>query len=211
MYVEFSTRTDTWGQPHILASGLGTYQRGQLPAALILDGADQPHVVYTDGSHLDETFLSSGTWSTPLQIAAGTPFHPALAADATGAIYASWLDSGASPSIMYSRRAPGGTWSAIETVATGALNGIGHDVDQGPSIVVTPNGKIAVSYVTALPEQHAKLMIRTASGWALDQQSVEDYTHAPQVYAHGEDLYQFLGHDANIHFGYRAHLAGQKD
>jgi hypothetical protein len=29
------------------------------------------------------------------------------------------------------------------------------------------------------------------------------------VYAHGEDVYQFLGHDVNIHFGYRAHLAGQ--
>jgi len=40
-----------------------------------------------------------------------------------------------------------------------------------------------------MPEQHAKLMIRTASGWTLDQQSVEDYTHAPQVYARGEDLY----------------------
>ena len=73
VYVEFSTRTDTWGQPHILASGLGTYQRGQLPAALILDGADQPHVVYTDGSHLDETFLSSGTWSSLSRQTPGKP------------------------------------------------------------------------------------------------------------------------------------------
>src|SRR5262249_32359786 len=31
---------------------------------------------------------------------------------------------------------------------------------------------------------------------------------SPQAYARGEDLYQFLGHDANIHFGYRAHVAG---
>src|SRR5262249_9918044 len=83
-----------------------------------------------------------------------------------------------------------------------------HDVDQGPSIVVTPAGKIAVSYVSAFPEQHAKLMIRTASGWTLDRQSVEDYAHSPQAYARGEDVYQFLGHDANIHFGYRAHLSG---
>jgi len=207
VYVEFSTKTDTWGTPTVVASGLGTYQRGQLPAALVLDGADRPHVVYTDGAHLSEVVRTGSSWSAPVQLATGTPFHPTVAADAAGVIHAAWLDSAAA-SIRYARRATDGTWSQPETVTTGALSGTGHDVDQGPSIVVTPNGKIAVSFVSAFPEQHAKLMIRTASGWTLDRQTVEDYAHAPQVYAHGEDLYQFLGHDANIHFGYRAHLAG---
>src|SRR5262249_44875918 len=209
VYVEFSTKTDTWSQTTIVASGLGTFQRGQLPASLVLDGADRPHVAYTDGTHLWEIVRTGSTGSAPVQLATGAPFHPALAADGAGAIHAAWLDSAAaSPSIMYARRAPDGTWSQPETVTTGALSGTGHDVDQGPSIVVTPAGKIAVSYVSAFPEQHAKLMIRTPSGWALDRQSVEDYAHSPQAYARGEDLYQFLGHDANIHFGYRAHLAG---
>ncbi|MDX6476015.1 MAG: hypothetical protein QOH95_1526, partial [Gaiellaceae bacterium] len=209
LYVTYSTVSDTWGQPQEVATNIGTLARGQLPAALVLDGADRPHVVYSDGTHLSEIVLNGGTWSAPVQIAAGTPFHPALAADAAGAIYAAWLDNGASPAILYARRAPDGTWSPVETVATDALSGQGHDVDQGPSVVVTPNGKIAVSYTSAMPEQHAKLTTRTASGWSLDQQPIEDFTHAPQVYAHGEDLYQVLGHDANIHFGYRAHLAGQ--
>src|SRR5262249_39386920 len=75
VYVSFSTTTDTWGQPRVIATNLGTNQRGQLPAAVILDSADQPHVVYTDGAHLFETFLNAGTWSAPVQIATGTPFH----------------------------------------------------------------------------------------------------------------------------------------
>jgi fibronectin type 3 domain-containing protein len=209
MYVTYSTVTDTWGVPQVIGSGTGTLARGRLPAAVVLDGADHPHVIYSDNTHLWEVASNGTTWSARVPIAAGIPSHPALAADAAGALYASWLDSGPTPAILYSRRAPDGTWSAIETVATGVLAGLGHDVDQGPSIVVTPNGKIAVSYETAMPEQHAKLAIRTASGWVVDQQIVEDYAHDPQVYAHGEDLYQFLGHDVNIHFGYRAHLAGQ--
>jgi hypothetical protein len=208
LYVTYSTVTDTWGQPRVIGSGIGSHARGQLPAAIVLDGADHPHVVYADSTHLWEIASNGIAWTAPVQIAAGSPSHPTLAADAGGALYASWLDSGATPAIRYSRRGPDGTWSAPETVASGVLSGPGHDVDQGPSIVVTPNGKIAVSYVSALPEQHAKLAIRTASGWVVDQQTVEDYAHAPQVYAHGEDLYQFLGHDVNIHFGYRAHLAG---
>ena len=209
LYVTFSTVTNTWGQPQVVGTNTGTLARGQLPAAIVLDNADQPHILYSDGTHLTELVRNGSTWSAPVQVATGAPFHPALAADAAGAIYAVWHDGGATPSIMYARRAPDGTWSTPETVATAALAGVGHDVDQGPSIVVTPNGKIAVSYVSAMPEQHAKLMRRTASGWVLDQQTAEDFTHAPQVYAHGEDLYQFLGHDSNIHFGYRAHLAGR--
>jgi hypothetical protein len=34
------------------------------------------------------------------------------------------------------------------------------------------------------------------------------YTHTPQIYGRGDDIYAFLGHDVNINFGYAYHLAG---
>ena len=35
------------------------------------------------------------------------------------------------------------------------------------------------------------------------------YTHTPQIYARGDDVYVFLGHDARIRFGYVYKLRGQ--
>jgi hypothetical protein len=35
------------------------------------------------------------------------------------------------------------------------------------------------------------------------------YTHSPQLFGRGNDVYLFLGHDANIHFGYLVQRAGK--
>ena len=96
-----------------------------------------------------------------------------------------------------------------ETVATAALAGVGHDVDQGPSIVVTPNGKIAVSYVSAMPEQHAKLMSPYCLELDLDQQTRRGlHARAAGVRARRGPV-PVPRPRLNIHFGYRAHLAGR--
>ena len=50
---------------------------------------------------------------------------------------------------------------------------------------------------------------RTPSGWVADNPPTDVYTHPPTLYARGDDVYVFLGHDASLHYAYLYHLNGQ--
>ena len=55
-----------------------------------------------------------------------------------------------------------------------------------------------------------RIRYRTTSGsWVLDTLPANLFTHAPQIYGQGNDIYAFLGHDNQIRLGYQYHLSGQ--
>jgi chitodextrinase len=218
VYQTFSPATDTWGPAQVIGTGaspiVSDFKR-EGNVALLLDGNDVPHVVYMAGSSVMYTNRVGGSWSMPVALSTGgSPLHPQLAADASGAFYLSWLADGTSPAIDYKRRDPNGTWGATEVVASSDVLSNSNS-DQGPSIVVTSAGVPYVLYVSAkrtwtngADYGAIQVKYRTGSGWTFDPVPTDILTHTPQIYAQGNDIYAFLGHDTSIHFGYAYHLAG---
>jgi hypothetical protein len=215
-YRTFSTATDTWGPATAIGSGLfvpdgyfKNLKRSNNEDSIALDANDVPHVVYATPSTIYYRNRSGGTWSAPQTVwNGGMPLHPQLAFGRDGTLHLSWLDNSASPSIDYARLPPAGTWQGREIVNASDVqqNDTG---DQGPSIVVTASGAPYVLWISPRGTSGVRIAYRTPSGsWASDTPPTNLYTHAPQIYASGDDVYAFLGHDDQIRLGYARHPAG---
>jgi hypothetical protein len=215
-YRTFSPATDSWGAPTVIASGVNanfyTIKRSRNAAALALDNADNPSVVYASGASLVYRARIGGSWTAPTTISnGGFPVHPQFAFDAAGNLYLAWLDDNqpTSASIRYLQRTAGGTWLPQETVADSSVVQDNSTGDQGPSMVVTASGRPYVLWITPRGSSWIRIKYRTPSGWSADDPASNLYTHAPQIYAKGDDVYAFLGHDDQIRFGYDYHPSGQ--
>jgi hypothetical protein len=66
-----------------------------------------------------------------------------------------------------------------------------------------------VLYVSGLPASAVRVRHRDGGAWTLDPTPSDFFTHTPQIYTQGNDVYAFLGHDSAIRFAYAYHLAGQ--
>ncbi|HZS24751.1 MAG TPA: Ig-like domain-containing protein [Gaiellaceae bacterium] len=218
VYQTFSTVTDTWGPTEAVgtnAAPITSFLLREGDATLVLGNDDVPRIVYSTGSSLVYRSRAGGTWSAPVTVASGgTPIHPQLACGLDGTLYLAWLQDGTSPTIDYASLAPGGTWSAVEQVASSDVLDNSDD-DQGPSIVVTSAGVPYVLYVSAAKTWTngadygaIRVKYRTSSGWTFDTLPTDVLTHTPQIYEQNGDLYAFLGHDTNIFYGYLWQPAG---
>jgi chitodextrinase len=223
VYRTFSTVTDSWGATEVIATGVPvpystTFHKRNTSNAIILDANDVPHVVYIAGTSVVYRNRVGGTWSAPVTLAtvpAGKPSHCQLAMDNLGNMHLVWLVDGiSSPRVEYQRRAPNGTWSPTEIVADVDVQGNDSE-DQGPSVVVNQAGTPYVLRIGALDPQGSccssgvKVRYRSGSTWITDNPSQNVFTHAPQIYSRGNDIYVFLGHDLGTEYGYVYHLAGQ--
>lgn len=226
-YRTFSTVTDTWGPNEIVQSGIGmdfdgnnTYRR-ETTNSIVLDANDVPHIVYKSGSSLVHRHRTGGTWSAPVVVdtpPVGTPRHSSLAADALGNLHVTWLRSdwlvasNPHPQIMYRKRGVDGVWAPAEVAAEGEDDvQTNENSDQGPSIVITQNGTPHILYVSPIGDSFVQTTSRSGAGgaWVASHPQVGVFTHAPQIYGQYNDIYVFLGHDRNIHFGYLFKLNGQ--
>ena len=232
-YQTFSTVTNTWGPRRALAGGAlvnpGFYAtptrvfRNWASYGLVLDRRDRSHVVYCSGNRVVSRVLTSQGWSPARLAAAGrSPLHVQLAVDAASNIYAAWLDDAlgapGSSSIVYARQTAAGVWSAPQVVDRGSPDVLSNTTDdQGPSIVVTSSGIPYVMFLSGTTDSSGKAVssatVRYLRGgrWRDDTPPSNGYgiTHSPQLYSHGDDVYLFLGHDKNIHWGYLTQRAGR--
>jgi hypothetical protein len=210
VYQTFSTLTDAWGAAETIATGVNVgshaIKRNENANALVLGPDEAPNVIYTAGSSLVYRSRSGGAWSAPQTIATSlSPINPQVAIDASGDLHVTWLEETSTPVVRYVRRTAG-VWGASETVASGDVL-TNSNLDQATSIVITSSGMPYVLYVSALPASAVRVKSRSPSGWQLDPLA-DLYTHTPQIYGRGDDVYVFLGHDVNVNFGYVYHLAG---
>jgi hypothetical protein len=223
VYRTFSTVTDKWGASEIVATGVtvpysSSFHKRNTTNAIVLDANDVPHVAYVAGTSVVYRNRIGGTWSTPATLAtvtAGKPSHTQLAMDNAGNMHLVWLVDGIpAPRVEYKRRAADGTWGATEVVVDADVSPNDSE-DQGPSVVVTQAGVPYVLRIGAIDSRGSccsdgvKVRYRSGSTWVSDDPPVNVYTHAPQIYSRGNDIYVFLGHDLGIEYGYVYHLAGQ--
>jgi chitodextrinase len=205
VYQTFSTLTDTWGPVTVIATAApvpytSSFHKRDTHNAIILDGNDVPHIVYLKGTSLLYQNRIGGSWSAPVTLdSAATPKHPMLAFDSSGDLHVSWIQDVSNPSIKYRKRASSGTWSATEVVANSDVLNNGTE-DQGPSLVVTASGVPYILYIN--PADFVRVRYRSGSSWLADDPPTGVYTHAPQIYGQGEDIYVFLGHDRDIDYAY---------
>jgi hypothetical protein len=233
-YQTFSTVTNTWGLRRQLGGGAvsnpGFYAtqdrvyRNWASYGLVLDRRDRPHVVYCSGNDVLSRTLGARGWSRPAVVARGrSPMHVQLATDAAWNIHATWLDDPLSESgssaVMYARQLASGAWGAPQVVDHGSPNVLSNATDdQGPSIVATASGIPYVLYLRGTTDNAGKAIstavVRLLRGghWLDDSPPSTGYgiTHSPQLYSRRNDIYLFLGHDVNIHWGYLVQRAGQR-
>ena len=213
IYRTFSTITDTWGPPTTLATnarvltGGGIMRTGN--ASLVLDSHDAPHVVYmTTANTVVYLNKVTGSWSAPQTLSSGSaPIHPALATDGSDVLHLAWDVNSVSTTstIMYKQRSASGTWSADEVVDSSALNN--NSLDQSPAIALDASGRPYVLYLST--SDYVRIKYRSAPGaWVANDPTPNLYAHTPTIYMRSNDLYAFLGHDANIHPGYQYQLSG---
>jgi hypothetical protein len=215
----FSTLTDTWGAAETVATNVNVpsgfiYQnvkRARNVASVALDADDGMHLVYVSGTEIYYRVRpAGGAWTAPVVVAStSNPTHPMLAFGPDGTLHLSWLDNVATAVVYYSYLPAGGTWQARETVQASGVQP-NDTQDQGPSISVASSGRPYVLWISPKPADAVRIEYRdTATGaWTPDPLPADLFTHAPQVYTRGNDVYAFLGHDSQIRFGYQAHLAG---
>ncbi len=212
-YQTFSTVTDTWGPRVSLATGVdipAVAIKRETSNALALDANDVPHVVYAGGGVVQYRNRIGGAWSTPVTVSSGgTPIHVSLTAVPDGTLDLAWLQGAIAPStIRFAQRSAAGAWSAPETVATGDVLD-NSNADQGPSVAYSATFEPYVLYVSGLPASAVRVRHRAGGAWTLDPTPTDFFTHTPQIYMTGNDVYAFLGHDSQIRYAYAFHLAGQ--
>jgi hypothetical protein len=218
-YRTFSTISDTWGPATALATGINVpdgfferLKRSRGAVSIALDAKDVPRVVYCSWGTIFYTDRSNGTWSTPRVVSESRgPTHPQLAFGRDGTLHLTWLENDADvPRVLYSRLPPRGDWQPPEVVDASDVqdNATG---DQGPSIAVTSSGVPYVLWISPRGTSGVRIKYRDrATGqWIFDPLPANLYTHAPQIYTQGNDIYAFLGHDSLIRFGYEYQLRGR--
>jgi hypothetical protein len=232
-YQTFSTVTNLWGPRRRLGGGAvsnpGFYAttarvyRNWASYGLVLDRLDRPHVVYCAGNDVLSRALGAGGWSRPVVVAHGrSPIHVQLATDSVWNIHATWLDDPLSASggsaVIYARQSSTGAWGQPQVVDHGSPNVLSNETDdQAPSIVVTASGVPYVLYLRGTTDSAGKAVstaivrLLRAGQWVDDSPPATGYgiTHSPQLYSRRNDVYVFLGHDANIHWGYLVQRAGK--
>jgi hypothetical protein len=222
-YAVFDTATDTWGSVTTIAgnSDFDDIGQGHQNVALVLDSANAAHIVYlsTNGTGVVANTRvwyrnnSGGSWSGATQIDSGVTYtgnqkawNPALALDDAGRILVVWERgefNGNGNGDLYSRVFSGGSWGSTVQIDSGESLEVG--IDQGPSLLVTPDGTWHVAYLLN-SATHSQKYIRYAystnqgATWTANNPS-NQATHNPSLgYARGK--VRIYGHgtpDTNNH------------
>jgi hypothetical protein len=217
VYQTFDARTDRWGQVVTVATSAwpnrnSGMRQGSEGIALAIDANGVAYAVYskTQGNlrRLYYNTNAGGSWNHE-HLVDDQPnadnSHPALAFGADGTLYAAWLvDDGAKGAIR-ARALRAGTWGTASLVDGNVFRDNQYSIDQGPSLLVTADGKIHVAYigpyepVAGSPSGfdygrlHHKYSGDGGSNWVGDDPPAR-YTHAPALAADPQGNLYVFGH-----------------
>jgi hypothetical protein len=234
IYQTFDSKTDLWGQPTTIADSVwpnrnSGLRQGAEGAALALDSNDVVHVVYgkTQGNRRRLYYNNNqgGTFSHEALVddqPNNDNSHATLAFGADDALYVAWLsDTSAAQNPAGSIRVRvrrNGAWEPASSVVDGnAFRNNEYSIDQGPSLLLTPDGQVHVLYIgpyepvagapTGYDYGHLRHKVSTDGGanWAADDPPAL-FTHSPSMttdpqgnlYVFGHREYWKADHCANM-------------
>jgi len=164
-------------------------------------GANQ-HIIYrryTYNAAAHTLDLEEG----PTQVdTAGSANHPALAVSPEDhSVTIAWVSEAASPVRILARtRSSAGAWGSVAQVSDGVpwtSRNAGVSVDQGPSLLIAPNGTRHLAYMGNwdATNQYGRIYYATSSSGATWQDSAAPYyTHAPTLAINSAGEIFALGH-----------------
>jgi hypothetical protein len=164
------------------------------------------HVTHIAFSYVAATnTLSSVAGPTQLD-AAGSANHPALAVSPLdGTLTVAWVSQAtATPAILARSRSAAGLWGAVEQVSTPSTKVwtspfFGVNIDQGPSLVIGPDGTRHLAYIedydTTGQYGHIHYASRPSGSTAWTDTPVPStYSHDPALAMTGGGQLYMLGH-----------------
>jgi len=231
----FDTGSNRWGTPAPLGAGRsGALTQGREGVALAVDAAGNPNVVWSyvgsdNRKHVAYSVRRGGGWTSPAQID-DTPLfggagniHPTMAFAPDGTLLVAWLSGNELQQYdnpdgkIYVRALRGGGWQPSTQIPDGDYRShAGYaqvTIDQGPSMIVTGDGTVHVSYMDttdAIRYWYSSDYVR----WSGDRQPAFQRTHDPSlgpdgaggvyIYGHGTPIGNIEGHGNDL---FRLHLA----
>lgn len=159
VYQTFDTTTAMWRSPIEIARSRwpnrnNDIRQGSAGVAIALDRTGVAHAVYgkTDGNvrRLYYNNNAGGRWDheTLIDTQPGRDHsHGTLAFAPDGTLYVAWLVTDGTRGAINMRALRNGAWDAVQVVDDNVFVNQGYSIDQGPSLLVTPDGAVHVAYI----------------------------------------------------------------
>lgn len=118
----------------------------------------------------------------------GSANHPASAiSPLDNSLTVAWVSQATNPAKILARtRSSTGVWGNIETVSTASVwtsTNSGINIDQGPSLLISSDGKKHLTYIENYAANvdygHIHYVVGSASGWV--DQAINAYSHDPAL------------------------------
>jgi hypothetical protein len=219
--IPFDVMTNSFKTQRILVTGNPTRTCNSDPCYLgtqgisaMLDSDTNLHIAYRGPSdqilHRLYTYMSaSDTYalqSGPTRVdESGSANHPALAVSPLdNSVTISWVSQAGTVQILARTRDAGGTWTNIETVNNQTLgsvwvsNSYGVNVDQGPSLFISTDGKKHLVYMEAFDttgdygRMHYATQNLASNSWSVTETPF--YSHAAAVIGNAAGDISIIGH-----------------
>lgn len=205
-YAPFSTGTNSWGATTTVAATNWTdFGQGDEGVALAVDANGLPHAVWSakgsDGVLHAFYGNKGGSWSAQRVddgVLTGNRrvLHPTIAFTPANTLVVAWLEGTfnyAPDGIVRLRtRASTGAWGSTQTVndPDGAMT----TIDNGPSLLITPDGTLHLTFLAASPADQVRYWYNNGNGWQGDAQPPTQVTHDPSLGPDGSGGIFIYGH-----------------
>jgi hypothetical protein len=162
VYRTFDTNTDRWGARQQIASSpwpnrANGLRQGSAGVTIGLDGSGIVHIVYnkTQGSVRRVYYNSNrgGSWNNEALVddqPTNDNSHPAMAFGPDGSLYVAWLadqSNAVNRAAIRVRALRNGVWASGSEVDNNVFRTESYSIDQGPSLLVAPDGKVHIAYI----------------------------------------------------------------
>jgi len=165
--------------------------------------SDNNRIVYQAYTYNPTTNILSPSGGSTEVDTAGSANHPIVAVSPLdNSVTVAWV-SEASPAvqILARRRSSGGAWGAIEIVSAATpwtSTSAGINIDQGPSLVITPDGTRHLLYIENYDNTNSygrvHYVTNNGSGWT--DTPLNFYSHNPGLATNGQGDIYLIGHGA---------------
>ncbi len=132
----------------------------------------------------------------------GSANHPALAISPTdGSVTVAWVSQMSTPAQILSRTEASGSWGTVQVASTAPVwmsTDWGINIDQGPSLLITPDGVKRLAYIedfrTMDPNDYGRVHYVTDSGSGWVDQYTGFYSHDPALAVNSAGQIYIIGH-----------------
>ncbi|HEX9442284.1 MAG TPA: sialidase family protein, partial [Roseiflexaceae bacterium] len=217
IYQTFSTTTDLWAPPTQVANSAwpnrnNGLRQGSEGVSLAIDAGGLAHVVYgqTQSGKRRVYYNNNqgGTWNHEVLVddqPNSDNSHATLAFGSDGALYVAWLADDGTHGAIRVRAHRNGAWQPASAVDANVFRDQGYSIDQGPNLLVTPDGKLHVVYIgtwesvpgsptgTEYGRLHHKYSGDGGATWTANDPPTR-YTHSPALATDPQGNLYVFGH-----------------